>query len=142
MGDSTFDDDSIPPRCATELLRRCSDSEQREEVTGDLFEIYQRERLRVGRRRAATRYWVQVASIVLRYVLKAAGKPRSLLGWQVYPLRVVTVALAALVFLRSPAESPVGYLLLLALALLPELLLVGTLAAKAMRRLRRVAGRQ
>jgi hypothetical protein len=79
---------------------------------------------------------VQVASVALRYVLKAARKPRLLFGWQLYPLRLVTVALAALVFLRSSDESYVGYLLVL--ALLPELLLVVNLIPEAWRRLRRV----
>jgi hypothetical protein len=75
MGDSMFDNDSTPPRFATELLRRCTDPAQLEEVTGDLFEIYQRERFRMGRRRAAVSYWVQVMSIALRYLLKAAREP-------------------------------------------------------------------
>lgn len=139
MGDSRFDDDSMPPHFATELLRRCSDSAQFEEVAGDLFEIYQHERLRVGGRRAAARYWGQVASIALRYVLKAARKPRSLFGWQLYPLRVVTVALAALALLKSPDESFVRYVLVL--AFLPELVLVVPLIHDALRRLRR-AGRE
>jgi hypothetical protein len=120
-------------------LRRCSDSAQLEEVTGDLFEIYQHERLRMGRRRAAARYWVQVASIALRYVLKAARKPRSLFGWQLYPLRVVTVALVALAFVQSSDESLVRYVLIL--AFLPELILVVPLIHDALRRLRR-AGRE
>lgn len=134
MGDSTFDDDALPPRFATQLLQRCSDPAQREEVTGDLFEIYQRERLRVGRRRAAAKYWLQVASIGMRYVSKAARKPRSLLGFQLYPLRVAAVAFAALVFLRSTDESFATYLLVL--ALLPELLAL-TFIPEALRRLRR-----
>jgi hypothetical protein len=135
MGDSTFDNDSTPPRFATELLRRCSDPAQLEEVTGDLFEIYQRERFRVGRRRAAASYCVQVMSIALRYVFKAAREPRSLFGWEVYPLRVSTVALAALVLLRSPDNSLVGYLLVL--ALFPELLVAVTLVPAVLRRLQR-----
>lgn len=137
MDDSALDNDSTPPRSATELLRRCSDPAQLEEITGDLFEIYQRERARVGRRRAAISYWLQVASIALRYVLKAARKARTLFGWQVYPLRVITVALAVLVFLRSPDESAIGYLLVF--ALLPELLLVAALMPSALRRLRRAS---
>lgn len=135
MGDSMFDNDSTPPGFATELLRRCTDPAQREEVTGDLFEIYQRERFRVGRRRAAASYWVQVMSIALRYLLKAAREPRSLFGWQVYPLRVSTVALAALVLLQSPDDSLVGYLLVL--AILPELLIVVSLIPAVLRRLQR-----
>lgn len=139
MDDSTLDNDATPPRFATELLRRCSDPARIEEVSGDLFEIYQRERLRVGRRRAAARYWVQVASIAVRYALKVTRQPRALFGWQVYPLRVIAVALAVLALLRSPGDSLVGYLLVL--ALLPELLVVMTLIAAAFRRLRR-AGRE
>jgi hypothetical protein len=132
VGDS-MDNNSTPPRFATELLRCCSDPAQLEEVAGDLFEIYQRERLRVGRRRAAANYWVQVASVALRYTLKAARKPRSVFGWQVYPVRVITVALAALVLLRSPDDSLARYLLVL--AFLPELVLAVTSVPAALRRL-------
>jgi hypothetical protein len=139
MGDSRFDDDSMPPHFATEILRRCSDSAQFEEVAGDLCEIYEHERLRVGRRRAAARYWVQVTSIALRYVLKTARQPRSLFGWQLYPLRVVTVAIVSLAFLKSPDETFVRYLLVL--AFLPELVLVVPVIRDALRRLRR-AGRE
>jgi hypothetical protein len=135
MGDSMFDNDSTPPRFATELLRRCTDPAQLEEVTGDLFEIYQRERFRMGRRRAAVSYWVQVMSIALRYLLKAAREPRSLFGWQVYPFRVSTIVLASLVLLQFPDDSFVGYLLVL--ALMPELLVVVTLIPAAVRRLQR-----
>lgn len=72
----------------------------------------------------------------MRYVLKVARKPRSLFGWQFYPLRVITVALAAIAFLQSSDESFVRYVLIL--VFLPELVVVVPLIHDALRRRRRV----
>lgn len=84
--------DEQPPRLATLLLRLSCKPARREEIEGDLHELYQRRLARSGDRHARMCYVVDVLDLCVRQVLsrafRAGQSPVQIGAVRVYWLRI------------------------------------------------------
>lgn len=61
---------STPPRLATWLLSRASGVALIEDLEGDMYELYQKDFVRLSPRAAACKYWFRVLSVMVSYALR------------------------------------------------------------------------
>jgi hypothetical protein len=95
-----------PPRLAQWLVRHAVPSDAREDVSGDLIEIFHRDRAAVGDSRARARYWRNAVSCSFRF---GAERCRNVPGGGVMPTGWrMDLTLAARMLVRHPALSGIA----------------------------------
>jgi hypothetical protein len=116
-----------PPRFATLLLRACCTPSYREEIEGDLHELFERRAARMGAARAGRRYTLEVWGVCLRQLTSRAGGALRLSRRVRIVLGIVGVLLTMVALLFSSDQhwpTIVGYVILCGLGVLEVLVYV------------------
>jgi putative ABC transport system permease protein len=99
---------SRPPRLARALLRFVVPYDARDDVDGDLHELYVERRAASGATAAAAWYWLETFSFIMRFTFdRAARALRALAGGGAAP-SVLDIKLGARILAKSPGLSLVG----------------------------------
>lgn len=101
---------TIPPRFATSIVRACCPRERREEIEGDLLEMFTGQVEREGLARARRAYVFAAVDLCLRQLGARTGRVllrpiRPHARMRVYPARVLA-SLAVGAALLTPIEEP------------------------------------
>ena len=97
-----------PPRLPRALLRRVVPDESRDDVDGDLHELYVTRRAASGPAAAALWYWLETLSFIMRFTFdRLARALRRLAGGDAAP-SVLDLKLGARILAKSPGLSIVG----------------------------------
>jgi predicted permease len=97
-----------PPRLPRALLRRAVPAESRDEVDGDLQELYTARRVASGAVASATWYWLETLSFATRFTLERVARViRALTGGDATP-SALDLKLAARMLAKSPGLTLVG----------------------------------
>jgi len=97
-----------PPRVARALLRSLLPGDVRDDVEGDLHEIYVKRRADRGAAVAVAWYWVETLSFIMRFTVdRLARALRSVASGNAAP-SVLDIKLGARILAKSPGLSLVG----------------------------------
>ena len=97
-----------PPRLARAVLRAVLPDEVRDDVDGDLQELYRARRAAAGTISAATWYWLETFSFIIRFTFdRLARAVRAVAGGNPVP-SVLDIKLGARILAKSPGLSLVG----------------------------------
>ena len=100
---------SDPPPLASKLLRACCRPARREEIEGDLFELYARRVVRSGVAAARRRYWRDVLDVCVRQLclrlLRGLRRPAWSGALRLYPLRIIASLVSCAALLAVPASA-------------------------------------
>lgn len=97
-----------PPRLARALLRSALPEEERDDVDGDLHEVYLTRRTASGALSATTWYWLETLSFLMRFTFdRLANAFRALTGGDARP-STLDIKLGARILAKSPGLSIVG----------------------------------
>ena len=97
-----------PPRLARALLRSVVPEPERDDVDGDLHELYLTRRCASGVLAAAAWYWLETLSLLMRFTFdRLANALRALFGGDARP-STLDIKLGARILAKSPGLSIVG----------------------------------